>query len=160
MRDSEKINRIAMQTQTDSTLKRGHSAGWLRTAAVAWGVLSFLWLAPEDDSVLPALLLGVGLSALVVFWLIVRTKVYAWMYGWRALLVAAVFGALVGAGTSLGTVLLLLFKNARHAHLYPDYPPEILLETLARFPVWSLAGGLIGIGLGCLRWVLQRSHLY
>jgi hypothetical protein len=157
MRDSEKISRNPMQTSTDTTTNDNPQARWLRTAALIWGVLTFLWLAPEDDSVLPVLLLGFSVSVLMVAWLVIRLNAAPWMHSWGALLAAAVFGALIGAGTSLSTVLLLLFKNARHAHLYPDYPPEILLETLARFPVWALAGGLIGIGLVCLRWVLQ-SH--
>jgi hypothetical protein len=129
----------------------------LRITILIWGILAFIWLAPEDDSVLPALLLGLGLSALVITWLFIRLKIAAWMRAWRTLLVAAVFGALIGAGTSLSTVLLLLIKNARHAHLTPDYPPEILLDTLERFPAWSLVGALIGIGLVCIYWGFHQQ---
>jgi hypothetical protein len=145
-----------MSIQTEASFHRHPQARWLRRGALLWGVLVFLWLAPEDDSVLPAVLLGLGLSALIVWWLLIRLDLTTQMSRWRGLLIAAIFGVLAGAGTSLGTVLLLLIKNARHAHLYPDYPPELLLDTLARFPVWSLAGGLIGIGWVCARWAFQR----
>ena len=59
-------------------------------------------------------------------------------------------GALIGALTALATALLMLFKNLRHGHLFPDYPLDMLLDTLERLPYWSLAGALAGLGIGFL----------
>lgn len=134
-------------------------ARWLRIAALIWGVAVFLWLAPEDDSAFPAVLLGFGFAALLITSLILRMATEGWLRSWRIVLAAAFFGALLGAGTSLSAVLLMLLKNARHAHLYPDYPPDVLLAALARFPDWSLAGALLGLGWVCLRWARFRQRV-
>jgi hypothetical protein len=52
----------------------------------------------------------------------------------------------------------MLFKDARHAHLYPDYPPPILGAMLARLPAWSLAGGLATVGLAILFAAVRRRR--
>ncbi len=59
---------------------------------------------------------------------------------------------MTGLGGSVATAGLMFFKNARHAHVFPDYPAGMLLATLERAPMWAAAGGLIGlsVGLGCL----------
>jgi hypothetical protein len=49
----------------------------------------------------------------------------------------------------------MFFKNARHSHLYPDYPPEQLLAMLGRAPIWMLAGAFLGLSLG-LGWLALR----
>ena len=63
---------------------------------------------------------------------------------------AAMSGALIGALASLTTPLLMLFKDLRHAHVFPDYPAGMMLATLERMPAWALAGGLAGFGIGLL----------
>jgi hypothetical protein len=145
-----------MNSQPNRDAHRNNQMRWLRTATLLWGIAVFIWLAPEDDSVLPALLLGLVISVIIVVWLFIRLNTEVWQRGWRLLLTAAVSGALAGAGTSISATLLMLFKNARHAHLYPDYPPEILLDTLARLPLWSLAAVIIALGLVCCWWAFQK----
>ena len=63
---------------------------------------------------------------------------------------AVVAGAAFGALASLSTFALMLFKDLRHAHAFPDFPPHMLLGMLERLPVWALAGGLAGLGIGIL----------
>ena len=62
----------------------------------------------------------------------------------------ALAGALAGALASLCIAALMLFKNLRHAHIFPDYPAEMLLVVLERLPLWAIAGGLAGLGIGLL----------
>lgn len=70
---------------------------------------------------------------------------------------AALVGIAVGALASLMTVLLMLFKNLLHGHVYPDYPPGLMLGILERLPAWGLAGGLAGLGLGFVAvWAAAR----
>lgn len=70
---------------------------------------------------------------------------------------AALVGIAVGALASLMTVLLMLFKNLLHGHVYPDYPPALMLGILERLPAWGLAGGLAGLGLGFVAiWAAAR----
>lgn len=140
------------------TANSGRSPGdhiWLRAGVVLWGVITFVWMAPEDDSVLPPVLLGLWLSALLVLWLTSRLALRPSRLVTAA--VGLVAGLMIGAGTGPCAVLLMVVKNARHGHLYPDYPPDVLLDTLARVPHWALAGGLIGIGIICFRWAARRG---
>jgi len=50
----------------------------------------------------------------------------------------------------------MFFKNALHAHAFWDYPPPMVVAMLTRAPSWTLAGGLAGLGIGCL-WVWRKS---
>ena len=65
-------------------------------------------------------------------------------------IMATMLGAIIGIGSSLITALLMLLKNARHSHFFPDFPPGQIGAIIERAPVWALAGGLIGLGLGLL----------
>jgi hypothetical protein len=52
----------------------------------------------------------------------------------------------------------MLFKDARHAHLYPDYPPALLGAMLARLPAWSLAGALAVVGIAIILAAVGRRR--
>jgi hypothetical protein len=54
---------------------------------------------------------------------------------------------LIGASSPPVSALLLVFKNAWHAHGFWDYPPALIADLLLRTPLWILAGALIGAGL-------------
>ncbi len=115
----------------------------LRPFAAAWGAAAFLWLGPESDAVWPPALLGLGLAALLALrWTADMTAAAPWFAP-----AAALLGGLIGLGTAPAAALLMLFKNALHAHLFPDYPPALILALLARVPAWALAGALAGLGL-------------
>lgn len=129
--------------------KRGRRARWL---AIGYGLLLFVWLTPEDNSVVPVTLLGAGLSVLLVIY---------WVLGkWGGSSIAeryvvpgvVLLGAAAGLGTSITTFSLMLVKNVQHSHIYIDFPPGLMLAILARAPLWALAGGLLGLGL-TLAWL-------
>lgn len=63
---------------------------------------------------------------------------------------ATLAGSLTGASASVITAGLMLFKDVRHAHPFPDFPPSMILGMLERLPHWTLAGALAGCGLGIL----------
>lgn len=121
------------------------------------GVAVFLWSSPEDQHLLPAVLLGTTVGILSVVWWAMNPR---WFGGktftprqWT--LALALIGATSGLSASVGTALLMLFKNFRHAHIYPDYPLAMIGAMLARAPVWSLAGLLIGVGMALV--IMLRS---
>src|SRR5690606_27152857 len=66
-------------------------------------------------------------------------------------------GACIGLGASVATVGLMFFKNARHAHVYLDFPPELMGAILQRAPLWALAGSFIGLGL-TLAWMAFKDR--
>ena len=78
------------------------------------------------------------------------------IYNVKLVVSAALFGAVSGAFSSICAVLLMLFKDARHAHLYPDYPPRILGAMLSRLPAWLVAGALAAIGVVLLLSMFHR----
>ncbi|MBI5671658.1 MAG: hypothetical protein HZC41_27000 [Chloroflexi bacterium] len=137
------------------TLPRlGRRARW---AGLLYGLALLLWLSLEDNHVWPVAALGAGLAALLVLLNLLRRL------GGRAIptpyAVAGVvtLGALVGLGAAVATAGLMLFKNALHAHVFLDYPPGLLLAVLSRAPVWTLAGGLVGLGL-LLLWMAWAKN--
>jgi hypothetical protein len=50
----------------------------------------------------------------------------------------------------------MLVKNGLHSHLFPDYPFGLIVDLLARAPLWALAGMFAGIGLLLAKWAVQR----
>ncbi len=107
-----------------------------------------LWSGMEDNDAVPVTVLGALLATAAALLLLDSHKLRpAKARGsWRW----ALAGALIGTLASLATPLLMLFKDLRHAHVYPDYPAGMMLATLERMPAWALAGGLAGFGIGLL----------
>ena len=109
---------------------------------VVCGVMIMLWSGVEDTGAETVTLLGL-LVALAITALIRPLTLHS-------LPSSIIAGAICGALTSLSATALMLFKDLRHAHAFPDYPPGMLLATLERLPAWSLAGGLLALGCALL----------
>lgn len=107
-----------------------------------------MWLGLEDTSSLPVSLLGISGALLTIlrpsFALLIH-KPWVW----------PVLGATGGALATVLTTVLMFFKNAWHAHPFPDYPTGMLLAMLERLPWWALAGGLLGLALRLWRSPIQ-----
>ena len=131
---------------------------WLRWNAIACAVAIFVWSTPEEDRPIFPALLGAWLAVSLLWRWVSNRHAGRTLHGTRLLIAAALFGAASGAFASLCAVLLMLFKDARHAHLYPDYPPPILGAMLARLPAWSLAGALAAVGLAILLSAIRRRY--
>ena len=117
-----------------------------RGALVAVGLAVLLWSSLEDRDAFAVVALGALASITFTFWLFARLAA-----GRRyTALHISLAGLLCGALASLCTAALMLFKNLRHAHVFPDYPAEMLLAALERLPPWAIAGGLAGLGIGLL----------
>ncbi len=128
----------------------------LRLVTMAYGLLLFIWLTPEDNTVWPVALLGIGLAILSVIWLVRRWLSGSAFSAKYVPIAGALLGAIVGLGGALAAAGLMFFKNALHAHVFWDFPPGMVVAMLIRAPSWALAGGLAGLGIGFL-WVWRRS---
>ena len=117
-----------------------------RSALLLTGLALLLWSGLEDNDTTAVTLLGWLTSVMFTQWFLARMAA-----GQPAKVTdIGLAGLLVGAFASLCTAALMLFKNLRHAHVFPDYPAEMLLAVLERLPIWSIAGGLAGLGIGLL----------
>ena len=129
-----------------------------RLSLALLGIVVLLWSGVEDHDVITVAALGWLTSGLAMMhWLMSRFGGRI-LDGAALLKLAPVAGAAAGAFASLTTILLMLFKDLRHAHAYPDYPPRLMLGILERLPIWSVAGGLAGLGLCLLAIWLRHKH--
>ncbi len=128
----------------------------LRLLTMAYGLLLFIWLTPEDNTVWPVALSGLGLALLSIIWLIQRRLGGSVFPARYVLISGALLGGIVGLGGALSSAGLMFFKNALHAHVFWDFPPGMVVAMLIRAPSWALAGALSGLGIGCL-WLWRRS---
>ncbi len=117
-----------------------------RGALLLTGLAILLWSGFEDSDTSAVTLLGALLALALTLWLLTRLAAGSALKPVHF----ALSGALAGALVSLCTAALMLFKNLRHAHVFPDYPAEMLLAVLQRLPPWTIAGGLAGLGIGLL----------
>ncbi|MBK9123341.1 MAG: hypothetical protein IPM16_09520 [Chloroflexi bacterium] len=126
----------------------------LRWNGVLCAVMIFLWSGPEDTRIGSAVALGVWAAvSLGTYWASRYSRTT--FVGWKAAVCWAAFGSAVGAGAALCTVLVMLFKDVRHAHPFPDFPPGLLAAMIARIPAWAAAGALLGISFGLVRAALD-----
>jgi len=121
-----------------------------RLLALAYGAALLVWFGLEDQNTWTVTLLGVLLAGLLTAGWMLRQ--YHAVFGQRKYRILAMIlsGGIIGAGSSLATVFLMFFKNAWHAHIFPDYPTGLMIATLERLPVWSVAGALLGLAVGLL----------
>ncbi len=128
----------------------------LRLITVVYGLLLFVWLSPEDSVVWLVAVLGMGLSALMLTWLVQRRLGGSTIPAAYVPTAGGLLGTICGLGGTLGAAGLMFFKNALHAHVFWDYPPALVAAMFTRAPVWALAGGLVGVGLSLL-WLWQAQ---
>lgn len=127
-----------------------------RLLSLGYGLLMFIWMGPEENVVWPVVLMGMGLAVLSVTWGIQRWLVGTSIVGYYVPPCAALTGSIIGVSAMLTTAGLMFFKNALHAHVFWDYPPDMIAAMLTRALSWGLAGGLAGLGIGCL-WVWRNT---
>ncbi len=135
-----------------------HRSRKTRWIVILYGVGVFFWLGLEDNNLVGAILMGLISAGLAVF-LWIQERLAQRIFPARYLpLLSLIMGGLIGAGTSLFSAGLMLFKNARHAHLFPDYPAGLMGAILSRAPIWTVGGALVGIGIGFLWLAFARRE--
>ncbi|MCL4869500.1 MAG: hypothetical protein KJ063_11065 [Anaerolineae bacterium] len=65
------------------------------------------------------------------------------------LLSLGLMGLLIGAGSVVATLAYMALKTGLHAH-GPEFTPTEIAWVWGQLPLWSLVGGLIGLGLAAL----------
>jgi len=123
-----------------------HRPRWLSPLSLLYGVILFIWLTPEDNSVITVTVLGVVGACVLAANFVTRSGGRK-LPRWAARLALLLGGAGLGAGANAFTVALMFLKTSLHAHISPDYSPALLIAMLQRLPPWTLAGLLLGAAL-------------
>lgn len=119
--------------------------------AIGYGAVLMFWFSSENANVWLVSLLGTGLAVILIRLLILRwlggksLAMRQWMPG------AVLLGLSVGFSAVWCAIGLMIFKNAWHAHAYPDFPTSVITEMAQRSFAWTLAGGLIGGSLALFK---------
>ncbi len=124
---------------------------------IGYGTILFFWLTIEDQNAFaPALLGAVGAILIGLRWVLARLGGKMIPLS-TALIGAVLWGALVGAGGTAAAAILMFFKTAWHAHIFPDYPLPMIAEMLVRSPAWALAGALAALAIILVRFESQKT---
>ena len=117
-----------------------------RGVLVLAGIAILIWSGLEDNDATFAAALGL-LTATAASMILLNSRLAGKEVN---VIFAAMVGLLIGGFSSVATAVLMLFKDLRHGHVFPDFPPEMIIAVLERLPHWAFAGGLAGIGIGLL----------
>ncbi len=127
---------------------------YLRLLVLLWGAYAAVWLAlegaPGRDLLLAAW--GVGLLALAGA---ARAVGGRRLSAGQVVALAGVVGLVAGAAVVPATFAAMAFKTGLHAH-GPEYTVAQLAAVWAQWPLWLVAGGVAGVGLGLLLVGLRR----
>ena len=126
-----------------------------RSLTIVTGIAVLIWSGFEDNDAALVTILGALSATSVTMTICDQRFLRDRLSGCDVPIRAAFTGALIGALAGLATPLLMLFKDLRHAHIFPDYPPGMMLDTLVRLPIWALAGALAGFGIASLLEILS-----
>jgi len=129
----------------------------LRWAVIICGVVIFLWMSPEDNHIWPVAMLGTVAALLLVLWWTLGRFGGQHINAGALLTMGAVSGLITGASGAVITAILMLLKNARHSHFFPDFPPEQIIAMLERAPLWGIAGSFAGLGMSLLLVSVKRE---
>ncbi len=134
--------------------KRRPSKSFWRFVLILDGVGILVWSGLEDKDATGAVAFGL-ITAIALTMTILGPRLAGMR---RQIITAALMGSLIGASASVISAALMLFKDLRHAHPFPDFPPAMLLGVLERLPPWMAAGALAGLGLGLLHRLVKEQE--
>jgi hypothetical protein len=111
------------------------------------GIALILWLPIEDVNLNQVLFFANALCAwwAARFWL--DTSPQNPLFVRRHVLI----GLVAGLAVTPVALFLMAFKSGLHGHGIPDFSGAQILGVLARFPVWIVAGLLLGLGVALAR---------
>src|SRR5689334_139287 len=94
----------------------------LTLCTFAFGLVFFFWIGIEDTTLLPPLILGASLPAIVLAHFLMRRFGGAPLPARKGMLLLSVGGLLGGVMAPLAATILMALKVSLHSHAYPDYP--------------------------------------
>ncbi len=132
--------------------------GFCRQLMILCGIAILLWSGLEDNNANAVSVLAAATATVATLYILASRLGGRALHPADHLRLSVLAGFLAGSSACLLAASLMLFKDLRHAHIYPDYPPQMILAMLERLPHWTLAGGLAGIGIGLLLKLKAEWH--
>jgi hypothetical protein len=126
---------------------------WL-TAIV--GLYGLIWISLEG-ALWQAILLALGLGLLGASYLLQRSLGGRNISAGRWMMLSFVLGGGGGLACNLLTLVLMAIKTGLHGH-GPEFTPAEIGWLFRQVPLWAIAGGLAGLGLGMFGLALQRPR--
>jgi len=118
-----------------------------RLLIIASGIVILVWSGLEDNQVWGVVFLGWVIAVISIMTVII-SRYGRQTYPVKSLMLfSPIIGMSIGASASVITALLMIFKTIRHSHIFPDYPPQMILAILERLPIWALGSGFITLGI-------------
>ncbi len=126
-----------------------------RYIVILYGIALFIWLGFESDDLYTPIVFGTVMVVLIIWQIMGKLNIKT-IRGQRRLLASGVgIGAIAGASVNIFAALIMLFKDVRHGHTFPDYPLTLIVDFVMRLPIWALVGGMIGLAI-ILVWLATR----
>ncbi|RMG83411.1 MAG: hypothetical protein D6712_13025 [Chloroflexi bacterium] len=126
-----------------------------RYIVIFYGIALFIWLGFESDDIYTPIVFGAVMVVLIIWQIMNKLAIQTTVKPQRLFSLGAGAGAVAGASVNIFAALIMLFKDVRHGHTFPDYPLMLIVDFVARLPIWALAGGLIGLAI-VLVWLAIR----
>lgn len=122
----------------------------LRQLTIVWGIYAVIWIGLEG-SMFRVILMGVSTAVLGIgHWIQRQWEKRPFSFiGWLGK--TAVLGIVFGGGSAILTLFFMAMKTGLHAH-GPEFTPAQLMWIVRQIPVWTISGGIAGLGLGFLTW--------
>ena len=128
-----------------------------RFLLIGYGLVLLFWMSVEDNGTLSVALLGTGTTVIFGGYTLLN-RFGGRSYKTQSVIIGFVICcACLGAIAPLTTALLMFFKSSWHGHIFPDYPPAMIIAMARYIPIWALAGGLVGLSLAIFT-VLNQSQ--
>ena len=121
-----------------------------------FGVAFFVWIGYEDTTLTPVTILGAALPLIFLAQFLTRRFGGSPLSARKGMLLLGAGGLLAGSMTPLTIAVLMALKVSLHSHTHPDFPPEAVLNVMARTPVWALGGLLSGAALALAAYARRK----
>ena len=120
----------------------------LKLLLVVWGVYTAVWISLEG-ALWRVVIMGVVTTTVALAHLWQRFLGGKTMARGKGVLVTAVSGLVLGAGSSGLTLVFMAVKTGLHAH-GPEFSAAEVAWIIGQLPLWTAVGLLVGLGLGLI----------
>jgi len=130
---------------------------YLRFLTLLWGAYAAVWLALEGAPGRDLLLAAWGVALLALAGA-ARTVGRRRLSAGQVVALAGAVGLAAGAAVVPAALAAMALKTGLHAH-GPEYTAAQIAAVWAQWPLWLIAGGVAGVGLGlvALGWGARRQ---